>query len=419
MSSNQKKISTLILLILSSSFALKFGLQIFLSRSQNYWQTGYSFYYRTAQNFLNTGTLYLDANHSLYEAPKLYAVRPPIYPIFIALVNRLTNHSAVAFILIECLISSGTVLFVYQMTKLLADKRAALASAFLCAFYPYALFHDSQLQENVVYNFFSTFSVLLLLFGIKREKSSYFFLTGTLLGLATLTRASHLIHGLVLIFFLPWLFKKSNLKEIGKFFLLGLLGFSLVLAPWILRNKRATGAWTLTSLTGGALAEAHNPYTFLYYLSKSIDLSTARFKNELIRERHSEIQNFTADEMTQSKWYEKIAIDYITTHPFETAKRGIIKIAVNFLGILSPLQGFYKNLIFFLSYWFLTLLFIRAVPQIKSSAFLKIFLLLSLSQAIFSFTFWAHTSHRSFLDPLLAVGAGIGLASILSNGPKL
>jgi hypothetical protein len=40
-------------------------------------------------------------------------------------------------------------------------------------------------------------------------------------------------------------------------------------------------------------------------------------------------------------------------------------------------------------------------------------LVLLLAQVLISFAFWAHTSHRSWLDPLFAVPAGIGLAAIL------
>ncbi|OGW85165.1 MAG: hypothetical protein A3A81_00760 [Omnitrophica bacterium RIFCSPLOWO2_01_FULL_45_10b] len=407
-----------ILSLLFISFALKAGLRLWLIRHVNFWETGYGLYYKIAHNFLTTGGLYLQGGHSLYIADKLYAVRTPLYPLFIALIAKLSNFSASAFIIAEAFISTLTVALVYKITKDFFSTNAAFLSAFLYAFYPYAFIHDTQLQENVLYNFFSLASVMCLLFAINKKRGLLFFLSGLVLGAATLTRASHLMHTFSLIVLVLFILRK-NLKEVSRYAGLILIGLTRVLSPWLIRNKRLLGSFTITSLTGGTLAEAHNEFTFRYFPYKgSIDQSTRLYRSYLHETRDAELKAIAGNETLQNKWFRNLAVDYIVKHKKQTLMRGVYKVAVNFLGILSPLQSPAKNWSYFLSYWLLTLLALKSLPRIKHTVYFKLFLTLCLSQAAFSFIFWAHSSHRGFLDPMLAVSAGIGLALFLFSSEK-
>lgn len=404
-----------ILLILCVSLVLKFGVRLFLAREIDFWQSGYSFYHQMAVDFLQKGALFIQNNHSLYQADKLYALRTPLYPLWIAAIGKFTHFSVPAFIFLQALLSTLTVAIVYQITSQLGGPKAAFFGAFFYAFYPYAFFHDTQLQENVLYNFFSMLSIWILLAAIGKKKNDFIFLCGISLGAAALTRASHFIHAMVLIFLMLYLLGQ-NRKQAVRPVLLVLVGFFLVLAPWLIRNKRVLGAPVLTSLTGGTLSEAHNPHTFRYYPYRgSIDQSTGFFRAELLQNKKEMLESIPPDEMGQNRYYQKLALEYVAWHKMETFRRGLVKIAVNFLGVLSPLQDPYKNWIYFLSYWALTLLAVRAIPLIYTTPFFKIFLVLCASQALFSFVFWAHTSHRTFLDPLLAVAAGVGTSGLFAS----
>ncbi|MBI4372821.1 MAG: glycosyltransferase family 39 protein [Candidatus Omnitrophica bacterium] len=399
-------------IILFLSFAIKLGLRFYLSQSINFWETGYFFYHQMASNLLQTGELYLQKGHSLYEASKLYAIRTPLYPLFIAGISFLSQNSAAALISAQSLISTLTVLLVFLTAlEVPLSRNQAIFGALLYAFYPYPLFHDTQLQENVLYNFFSMLSVWTLLIGIRKNQNGFLFVCGMALGAATLTRASHIVPAAALTGFVFYFLSRKRGNAIHVTFVV-LTAFVLTLAPWLIRNQRVLGSPVLTSLTGGALSEAHNPYTFLYYPFRgSIDQSTGYYRTKLNQE-HDQLP---AGEMAQNKWHRKRAMAYILAHKMDVLRGGILKMAVNFLGILSPLQTPAKNWIYFLSYWILTLLMLRALPDLLHTLFFKVFLILCGSQALVSFIFWAHTSHRSFLDPLLAIGAGVGLAKIMES----
>ncbi|MBI4397609.1 MAG: glycosyltransferase family 39 protein [Candidatus Omnitrophica bacterium] len=393
--------------ILLSSFLIK--ILICLFSAPDYWNSGYTFYYQIAQNFLQTGTLFLSGADSLYSADSLFATRPPLYPLFIAFVGTVTRFSPAWFVGSEALVSTLTVFCVYQITRLVTGSvKPALWAALFAAFYPYALVHETQLQEGVLYNFLSTFSVLLLLLAQDRRRCVLFFLTGIALGLASLARATHLIHSVFLtglIYCLNWKSFKNRLLFPASL----ILGLCVCLAPWLIRNQHVTGSFVLTSITGGVLAEAHNPFTFSGFPYRgSIDSSSHQYRKWL--EENTDLYKHIEGkgEIEQSKVFSALAWDYIKRNKAETFWRGWRKAAVNFLGVLSPLQHTVKNWIYFLSYWFLTVWAIASVRKLWGSVFLQIFLALCLSQIVLSFIFWAHTSHRSYLDPLLAVLAGIG-----------
>jgi hypothetical protein len=196
------------------------------------------------------------------------------------------------------------------------------------------------------------------------------------------------------------------------------LGVALCLVPWSVRNRVVAGDWSLSSEPGFALARAHNAHTFDYFPYRgSIDLSWRVFHAGLSDEERAWLNpSGGADEFTRAARYRACALNYVQEHKLQTVGRGIYKVGVNFFGLLSPLDGPAKNWACFLSYWTLTILALAAVPLLWRTAFLRIFAVLCLCQALSSFVFWAHTSHRSFLDPLLAVAAGVGLERMLNRG---
>ncbi len=412
-----KKQKQLLLLLLLVSLFGKIAFRLFLSRHADYWAGGYSQYYLLAKKFLAAGELFEYRNYGPRLEVIFYSLRPPLYPLFIALAGRLTHFSVPSFIAAEALVSTLTVALVYQITGRIAGPRAALFAATLCAFYPYDFFHDTQLQENVLYNFFSLVSVASLVLGLETQKKRFFLAAGMILGLATLVRASHELHSAALVLLVFFILRK-NLKRGILFTGLLALGWLVCASPWLVRNKRVIGHFALTSHAGQGLAFAHNEYSFHSFPWRSMDESSAVFLAHLGKSQQAMLQKLSKDEMARSRWFQSLAFDYMRRHKLQTLKRGFFKAVFNFLGILSPLHGSFENTVHFLSYWILTVLALWALPQVGRSVYFQIFLTLSLSQAAASFVFWAHTSHRSFLDPLLAVLAGIGANRLFVRRPE-
>jgi 4-amino-4-deoxy-L-arabinose transferase-like glycosyltransferase len=401
-----------LVILLIVSFAGKVALRLLVLPDPDYWESGYSFYFGMAQNYLRTGSLCFGDPDS---AGAYYAFRPPLYPLFIAAVCRLTDDSAAAFVVCQALVSTATVGLVYVMTARLARPAAAVTASALYAFYPYAFYHDTQLQENVLYNALSFGAAAAFMAALSRRRGRWFFLAGLLSGTAVLTRMSHMA---VILFLLgglgiAWRRQPRQALCMGLAFVLGVL---LLTGPWMIRNQCVTGHFALTSETGFALARAHNDYTFRYYPYRdSIDVSWEAYHDNMDEETRLALDQVAANEFACSRWYAGQAVAYIRSHPGETVVHGLYKVAVNFLGVLSPSHGWFKNWSYSISCWLVTLLALRGLLTLRGAPFVTVLVAMVLAQVTVSFVFWAHTSHRSFLDPLFAVAAGVGLVSLVSS----
>jgi 4-amino-4-deoxy-L-arabinose transferase-like glycosyltransferase len=402
----------LLFALLVVSFVGKVTLRLVVLRDEHYWQSGYSLYFRMAETYLRTGTFCLgDPN----TAGAYYAFRPPLYPLFIAAVCRITQYSADAFVVCEALISTLTVALVYGITVRLARAPAALLSTLCYAFYPYSFVHDTQLQENVLYNALSLAAAGCFVIALDGKKGCAFFLAGIVSGAAVLTRTSHLAATLFLGGSLLLVFRHQP-RQACRSLLAFALGLLVLLGPWLIRNQLVAGHFAVTSETGFALARAHNDYTFQYYPYRaSIDESWGAFHKNMDAEKRRELEAVRDDEFACGDWYSRQALDYIVAHPLETLWHGFYKVAVNFLGILSPLQEPHKNWVYTICYWLLTVPAVYGLWKVRGTSFFKVFLAMVLAQVAVSFVFWAHTSHRSFLDPLFAISAGIGLCALVSS----
>jgi 4-amino-4-deoxy-L-arabinose transferase-like glycosyltransferase len=247
----------MLLLILSTSCIGKVTARLLLNGEENYWSSGYALYFKIAENVLQNGHLYL--GNPQHPEFCLYASRPPMYPLLIAAVCQLTNYSAPAFIIVEAFISTLTVALVFTTTRAIASERAGLYAAAAAAFFPYSFFHDTQLQETGLYACLSMASVFTLVIALRSGRGPMFFLTGLLLGAATLTRLSHVVPSLALVVFIPGKLPRKSAIQASA---LASLGLAICLMPWCLRNWVVTGNWALNSSQGSALAYAHNPHTF-------------------------------------------------------------------------------------------------------------------------------------------------------------
>jgi 4-amino-4-deoxy-L-arabinose transferase-like glycosyltransferase len=405
----------LLLALLVLSFAGKVVLRLVLMPEPDYWHSSYFFYYSMAENYLQTGSVYL--GHPDSDVGRSYAFRPPLYPLFIAAICRSTHYSAGAFVVCQALLSTVTVALVYWITARLAGPPAPLLSALLCAFYPYSFYHDTQLQDTVLHTTLSLAAVACFLVALDGGKGWVFFLAGVVSGVAILTRASHLAAALFLAGTLLLIFRRRPVQAI-RFLSACALGTLVLLGPWLIRNKLVAGRFALTSETGFALARAHNDYVFRYYPYRAnIMESWLAFIDNLNEGQRQSLAGVADDEFSVERWYAQQALDYIRGHPLETIGHGFYKAAVNFLGVLSPLQEPSKNWVYAISYWVVTVLALCGLPRLRGTSFVKVFLAMVLAQLAVSFVFWAHTSHRSWLDPLFAIPAGVGLTTLVSSKP--
>jgi 4-amino-4-deoxy-L-arabinose transferase-like glycosyltransferase len=407
-----RKQRQLLVLILLLAFCGRVALRMALIQGQDHWRSGYSFYYRMAQQLLTNGVLTFGGDESGQGGYRCF--RAPAYPVLVAAICWITNDSAIVLITLQAALSTVTVFIVFFIARFVAGVRPGLWAAAICAATPYSFYHDTQLQENVLYHVFSTaaFAASLGVFGSSCNSMGW--LAGTLNGIAVLTRFTHLpIFGAMCAVVL-WdrrLDTKQRLPRAAS----GLLAGMLVMTPWVVRNWAISGRVALSS-SGFGIGPAHNRNTFDYYPYRgSIDQSWRAYHLALTPAQRAELDRLKGNEFAISDWHCRQALQYVQTHPLETLRRGAIKVAVNFLGVLSPLQDRFKNWVYFVSAWTLTLLALPGLWQMRRSQYMRLLWGVVAAHCVVSFVFWAHTSHRSFLDPLVAVAAGVGCQAMFER----
>ncbi|MCD6087312.1 MAG: glycosyltransferase family 39 protein [Candidatus Hydrothermae bacterium] len=212
-----------------------------------------------ARNILNKGTFSLD----LSGPPD--ARRTPLYPLFIALSYFLFGQNASVAVIFQILLSSLSVVFMFLIGEKLLGEKIAFIAALLFAADPLHLFLSQVLLTETLFTF------LLLLatyFAIKRGKSGYL-LSGAFLGFSALTRPVALY--LIPLYLLFFLLEKEPLKNRIRGSLFALLAFAITLTPWLLRNYRHFGRFSLSSLTG---------YNLYYY---NAGILRARLEGQKVR----------------------------------------------------------------------------------------------------------------------------------------
>lgn len=173
------------------------------------------------------------------EAPYIPdAKRVPLYPLFLSLTFALTGGSPWLASLLQAFASAVVVVLVYQLTRHVANERAArIAGAFMTV-HPFAIFIGTQVLPETFFMLFFVSSFVLFLLAMQTQTHRDALLGGILIGIATLTKPAAQYLPLILTPFLA--FRSQGLKRVSCP-LIYIIGFALIVSPWILRNQAVTG----------------------------------------------------------------------------------------------------------------------------------------------------------------------------------
>ncbi|MDQ6694671.1 MAG: glycosyltransferase family 39 protein [Chloroflexota bacterium] len=182
-------------------------------------------------------------------------VRPPLFVLLLAGVQRLAGLDYVAPLILQSLLGAFTLLPLAWVGRRLGGRRASLATALLGAIYlPSTLFAGLLLSETLFIFLFSYAFVALIYARESRGRPALIWATcaGLLLGLAILTRATALLFVPVAALWLFLPFSRHSLRRHGYVLSLVLVAAAiLTLVPWTVRNYAAYGHFVAVDTTGG------------------------------------------------------------------------------------------------------------------------------------------------------------------------
>lgn len=173
------------------------------------------------------------------------AFRPPLYTFFVAQVFRFSTDLHVLRA-VQIVLSLLPVAFAFQVCWRRFGLRAGIGSGLACALCP-PLVHFSHFlwSESLAVVLVTGFFWLLDIFD-RTEQRRHVLAAGLVLGLVALTREVWIYFGLVTV---GWLFARAGWRwrVAGPAAALLVVGMTLAVAPWTLRNQVAMGKFVLIS----------------------------------------------------------------------------------------------------------------------------------------------------------------------------
>jgi hypothetical protein len=375
------------------------------SGEDSFLSNGYTFYLTLATNFV--------AGEGLCYAPgEACALRMPLYPLVLA---PFVAIGAVypGVVILQALLGGLLSWIAWWLGRQLFNERAGVVAAVLTAFNPYAVIHDTALQETALLNVLVAGGLAAALRTARTGHATGWIASGLLFAAAALT-SGRLVS--LLPFVVLWVAIAAP-RRAARAALLVALPIVLLLGGWVLRNWAAVGAPVLSTESGESLYLGNSALTFRYFPTRSIDLTKG--ESDVIPASHRDlVERATGREVFLDRLYREWAFDYITAHPAAVARGGLRKLWVVASAELSPareqpwLQWGYRA--FFLP---LHLLALIGAWRVRDRAHLLIAACV-ISFAITTAVFWAHTSHKSYVDVLIFIYAAAGALRLVTGTPQ-
>jgi 4-amino-4-deoxy-L-arabinose transferase-like glycosyltransferase len=384
---------------------VRFGVRV-ARGDATFWEQSYGFYFDLAQKLVREHTFCLDALTCAYWTP--------LYPAFLALVTG-GERNFLSIAAAQSAVGVVTVWCAYHLARLWFSVPAGWLAAVGTALYPYFVVHDTALQETGLYTATVALATLALaLVPVSSHPLRQALLAGGLTGVAILVRPSLVPIAPLALGWLWWSCQSTSPGRrwpvVGGY----VLALLLVLLPWLARNWLVVGRPALTTRLGHSLWIGNNPQTFTHYPVESIDRSTAAAWAAMTPAELAEVERVTRRETDLDDWFRARAWAYIRSHPGATVRGACRKLGAAFWWRLNPVKGRMEQLIYGVSYvpvMLLAGLGLWLLGRRKNWPALLLCGAHVLAFSLVTMVFWAHTSHRSYLDVYFIILAAGALAS--------
>jgi Dolichyl-phosphate-mannose-protein mannosyltransferase len=219
------------------------------------------------------------------------AFRPPLYPILLGLIYRVSGDRLLVGMLANVAIGAAVVALIAALAARVGGRRVAIASGVVAAVAPPLLFNDGVTLSEPLSLLLLLAAVIFLLDG--RDVGA-----AVATGLLMLTRPS--AQALVIVFAI-WMVRSYGWRRALRFVLIA----GVVVAPWVARNYVQLGSPTLVTSNGFNLAASYSPLALDNYGFADPFLSP-----EMQNLRY---QHFTEPDIDAT--FRRYAIDQAREHP--------------------------------------------------------------------------------------------------------
>ena len=379
---------------LTLAFSIRLGVRLAFGED-DFWSNSYSIYYTLAQNIVS-------GNGFCFE--NTCAWLPPVYPLFLTL-SVLSGKNYLLIVVPQALLGAGTALCAFMIGRHIFNASVGILACAITAFYPYYVMHDTALQETGMVTFCTALAMWLLLRASKLNRNIDWFLAGVALGAIPLIRASVApAVGVGLVWCAVWGAPGNYLERLRKSFVL-LIAVASVTGPWLMRTYHLTGAPVFSSQTGWALWMGNNAQTFSHYPAESIDRSRDEAWLKLSETDRADLQRLANDENARSNWFAHRALVYMRENPLLVLQGMFRKLDAAFSWRLNPFREPLAQAAYSIAYVPVAILGLVGMFLARRRREVILIGMLFIAFICVTAVFWAHTSHRSYLDVYLIVFA--------------
>jgi 4-amino-4-deoxy-L-arabinose transferase-like glycosyltransferase len=254
----------------------------------------------------------------------LTSMRPPLYPVFIAAVWRLTGTESIQAVrAAQIVVALATVALLYMLTLRLFDRRTAILAAAALCFYPSFLFSGVLLLTETLVTLFLLMLAVEYFALIKRPSATMAAAIGATVGLAALTRSVFWPYPLLLVPLTFFSVAGPALRR-ARIALIILVTYAAVVGPWALRNTRLQRTVTIVDTMGGMnLRMGNYEHTPIERMWDAVALTGDRSWSYELGLHVPEAVTWTDGQ--KDKWAQRAALAYMASHPRQTLIRSVVK----------------------------------------------------------------------------------------------
>jgi len=345
------------------------------------------------------------------------AYKPPLYELLCAGLYRLTGHSQRAVVLLQCVFGSLLAGTVTVLGSRLFGNTAGLIAGIFVALHPALVYYDThQLHALTMAGLLVSVIVVAFLRSLESGSWRWRLVTGALVGLAVYERGTA---GVLLPLGLAWLWwaSKGRGRNVWALVCPVMIGFGLVVAPWIVRHYHVYDRFVfMTSLTGELLWRGNNPHASGTSVTEDlvpiIATSPQAFQEQLA----------SLGELDQQALFRQEALAFMHEHPWEALK--LFGRKVFYFWWFAPTSGYrypsmylivYRSVYAVLVALALYGLWGACLPRKRWHVGTWLLLItvgsLSLTQALY----YVEIRHRWVIEPLLMVFSSAGLLELVKR----